>query len=223
MKALTLTQPWAALVVIGAKAIETRDWWTSFRGQILITASKKWPVDCKQLCLTPPFSTALGVNEGGLVPDLPLGYALGVVDLVECFKFDAETERKIRRRSELGTLPPFEADFGDYSAGRSGFVFKNERLLPDPVPCKGALGLWDVPADLEHAVLKQLKAMGVGEGSEAAADAMVAAFRAIDDTKADRGDVPCPICGGKLSFAISGPKRHVRAACETQGCLRFMS
>ena len=31
MKALTLTQPWATLVAIGAKRIETRIWRTDYR------------------------------------------------------------------------------------------------------------------------------------------------------------------------------------------------
>lgn len=34
MKALTLTQPWATLVAIQAKRIETRSWGTDYRGWI---------------------------------------------------------------------------------------------------------------------------------------------------------------------------------------------
>jgi hypothetical protein len=38
MKALTLTQPWATMVAIGAKAIETRSWSTPHRGWLAIHA-----------------------------------------------------------------------------------------------------------------------------------------------------------------------------------------
>jgi hypothetical protein len=38
MKGLTLTQPWATLVAIGAKRIETRSWPTRYRGLLAIHA-----------------------------------------------------------------------------------------------------------------------------------------------------------------------------------------
>lgn len=40
MKGLSLTQPWATLVAIGAKRIETRIWATSYRGPLAIHAAK---------------------------------------------------------------------------------------------------------------------------------------------------------------------------------------
>ena len=43
MKALTLTQPWASLVAIGAKRIETRSWSTPYRGLLAIHAAKGFP------------------------------------------------------------------------------------------------------------------------------------------------------------------------------------
>jgi hypothetical protein len=40
-KALTLYQPWASLVAVGAKTIETRPWSTSYRGELWIHAGKR--------------------------------------------------------------------------------------------------------------------------------------------------------------------------------------
>ena len=40
MKAISLLQPWATLVIIGVKTIETRSWGTHHRGNILIHASQ---------------------------------------------------------------------------------------------------------------------------------------------------------------------------------------
>jgi hypothetical protein len=40
MKALSLRQPWAHMVVHGPKHIENRRWNTSFRGEFLIHAAK---------------------------------------------------------------------------------------------------------------------------------------------------------------------------------------
>ena len=39
MTVISLLQPWAQLVVLGAKKIETRSWNTAFRGELLIHAS----------------------------------------------------------------------------------------------------------------------------------------------------------------------------------------
>lgn len=44
MKALTIRQPWASLISLGVKRIETRSWSTSFRGPLAIHAGKAWPV-----------------------------------------------------------------------------------------------------------------------------------------------------------------------------------
>lgn len=43
MKALTLTQPWASLVALGEKRIETRSWGTSYRGELAIHAAASIP------------------------------------------------------------------------------------------------------------------------------------------------------------------------------------
>ena len=40
MTAISLLQPWASLVVMGIKKIETRNWGTKHRGTILIHASQ---------------------------------------------------------------------------------------------------------------------------------------------------------------------------------------
>jgi hypothetical protein len=150
MKGISLTQPYATLVALREKRIETRGWRTSYRGEIAIAAAKKFPSEARGLCPTRPFSNALGSVA------LPTGMIVAVASLVECFQFDAGTEGRIRARSLIGRLPRFEADFGYYTAGRYGFVFDDVRALAEPVACKGALSLWDVPADVERVIRNQL-------------------------------------------------------------------
>jgi len=41
MKAISIMQPWAWLIVAGHKDVENRTWWTSFRGPVLIHAGKR--------------------------------------------------------------------------------------------------------------------------------------------------------------------------------------
>jgi len=59
LKALSLKQPWANLIVAGDKTIETRVWGTAYRGRILLLSSK-----------TPKIA--------------PAGFALATADLVDC-------------------------------------------------------------------------------------------------------------------------------------------
>jgi len=65
MKAITLHQPWASLVASGKKTIETRRWCTSWRGDVLICASKRRPVWPKEHLL-------------------PRGAAVCIARIVEC-------------------------------------------------------------------------------------------------------------------------------------------
>lgn len=41
MKALSIKEPWASLILTGRKTIETRTWCTKYRGQLLLCCSKK--------------------------------------------------------------------------------------------------------------------------------------------------------------------------------------
>lgn len=59
MKALSVKQPWANMIASGEKTIETRRWYTDYRGPLLIVSSK-----------TPPLE--------------PAGFALAEAKLVEC-------------------------------------------------------------------------------------------------------------------------------------------
>jgi ASCH domain. len=40
MKAISLKEPWASLMLEGKKTIETRVWKTNYRGKLLLCASK---------------------------------------------------------------------------------------------------------------------------------------------------------------------------------------
>lgn len=41
MKALSIKQPWAHLIVSGVKDVENRSWKTNYRGRIFVHASKQ--------------------------------------------------------------------------------------------------------------------------------------------------------------------------------------
>lgn len=159
MKGLSLTQPWATLVAIGAKRIETRSWHTSQyegRPRIAIHASKGYPADCRDLVRREPFKTTL---EG---QDLPLGAIVAVADLVGCGTTEAQLAawQAVNGR-DLGTImrTGMEYNFGDYSAGRWCFYLDNVQQLRQPVMAKGALGFWTLPLHVETMVQVQLEGL----------------------------------------------------------------
>lgn len=135
---LTLTQPWATLMAIGAKSIETRSWRTKWRGWFAIHASKSFPGECRDLCYTEPFNSAFlraGLNVLATDTDLPLGKVLAVVELVDCVKTESV-------RSKLDHA---ERTFGDYSDGRYAWMTRNVRRLREPFEMRGAQGLRLLP------------------------------------------------------------------------------
>jgi activating signal cointegrator 1 len=139
MKALTVMQPWATLVALGAKRIETRSWSTSYRGPLAIHASSRISREAAVICREPPFREALAAGgydeESGSVINpfgLPLGAVIAVATLVDV--------QRITR--EHAPAEP-ERSFGDYAPGRFAWLLDHVRRLPEPVAAKGALGLWE--------------------------------------------------------------------------------
>jgi hypothetical protein len=79
MKALSVQQPWANMIVSGVKTIETRVWKTKYRGNILIVSSR--------------------------FPEIALaGYALAIVDLIDCRKMIKSDEVKACCEISVRTL-----------------------------------------------------------------------------------------------------------------------
>lgn len=157
--ALSLTQPWATLVAIGAKRLETRSWSTSYRGRIAIHASKGFPTEARRLVRIDPFARAL--RQGGhrecMVDDLPRGAILATVDLVDVQPIHGHG-LPAAWREELNPTGEFESDldevaFGDYRSGRFAWRLENVRKLVDPVPVKGRLGVWWVDTSTARKVL----------------------------------------------------------------------
>ena len=128
MRALTIKQPWAAAITHGKKRCENRTWATKYRGALLIHAGAT--VDRHAIL---PF----GKNS-----ELP---AWGV------------TRSAIVAVAELVDVHPgcdCCRPWGEPHVYH--WQLDDVRPLPEPVPCKGRLGLWTPDADLTQAVNYQL-------------------------------------------------------------------
>ena len=117
MKALSLKQPFAELIVSGKKKIELRSWNTNFRGEFLVHASAK--------------PDAEAMKRFGYV-NLPTGAIVGKATLVNVKYYADEEEHKKDKGLHLAS-----SGWGNY-----GFILeKAERT--NLIPCKGKLGFWD--------------------------------------------------------------------------------
>ena len=127
MKAISIRQPWAWLIIHGGKDIENRDWPTKVRGRVLIHAAKGMTRD--------EYGTALGTallaanRDSGhasiAVPamsSVDRGGIIGSVEIVDCVS----------------------ASPSPWFFGRFGFVLRNPIALPFR-PMRGMLGFFDVP------------------------------------------------------------------------------
>jgi hypothetical protein len=134
VKALSLTQPWATLVLLGAKRYETRAWQTLHRGPLAIHAARTFPPAAQALCRLEPFRRVLAAAGISDATGLPRGALLGTVQLLAILPVEL-----------VLPLGPEEEAFGDYRAGRWAWELAGPTRLAAPVPYRGGVGLFDVP------------------------------------------------------------------------------
>ncbi len=127
MKAITIKQPWASLIVHGIKDIENRTWRTHFRGRVLIHASAD-----NRLMNIPPSEFLTGDQCVAIDKvrfpsrDWHLySVIIGSVEIVDCVQ----------------NHPSIWAEKGVYN-----WVLANPILYTKPIEnVKGKLSFWDYP------------------------------------------------------------------------------
>ncbi len=138
MKAITIWQPWASLIVEGQKGYETRSWYTSYRGPIAIHAAKR-PVEKVLEEINPSgmptfFLEALYSIFGQYFKEtLPTGGIVATAKLVDCIRITEEFVKGLSFKEEL---------FGDYTIGRYAWKLEGVKKIQRPIPVVGKQGLW---------------------------------------------------------------------------------
>ena len=122
MKCLSVSQPFANLIISGKKIIELRKWNTNFRGEFLIHAPIKIrKEDCKRL----------KINE-----ELVTGAIIGKADLYQVKKYNSIKEIRADQKFHFASKYFHNRTFG--------FMIKNAKSFRIPIPCKGKLGFFEV-------------------------------------------------------------------------------
>lgn len=171
MKAITIWQPWASLIVCGAKKYETRSWKTDYRGKIAIHAAKKdiysivnrLPHDMTTKMFQCLYG-AFDIYSGALKKlENTQGYIIATAELIDCLRIvnNPGTNIDIAKHIPIGAEsltndkhhPDFgkyivptkqEMLFGDWTPGRYAWELANVQILPELILAKGKQRLWEV-------------------------------------------------------------------------------
>ena len=145
MKALSGRQPWWWAILHAGKRIENRRWNTSYRGPILLHASKGCTVDefegaCDSMM------DVFGRGFAAQIPELsamPRGGIVGRARIVGCLPPD---QYEAAQTGDVGGTMPHDIDLRWWAEGQFGFVLADVEPLPF-VAWPGSLGLFHVPDD----------------------------------------------------------------------------
>ena len=123
-------QPWAELLVIGAKELETRPMQIHYRGPLLIHAGMKFDFGDLELCHSDP-------RFNKFIPDptkLVTGAIIGKVDIIECLPVE----------EALKVISATEKAFGDYRPGRYAWMCAGAVKFKTPIlNVRGQQGIWN--------------------------------------------------------------------------------
>ena len=123
MKCLSVSQPYADLIVQGKKTIELRTWNTKFRGEFLVHAPFKIKKDaCKRLV----------IDE----TKLRTGVIIGKAEIYDVKVYNSISELKSDYKKHFATE--------EFLRHKYGFLLKKPQELRMPIPYKGSLGFFNV-------------------------------------------------------------------------------
>lgn len=156
MKALTVKPPWSWAIARGGKNVENRTWAHPWRGPIAIHAGKSWDEDGEDspmvLDAWTKFAADLppmNCHHGPLRPEslwMEFGAVIAVATLTDVCSPDDEG---------------YDCECGPWAVPyQYHWRLTDVRPLAEPVPARGALGLWTLPDEVEAAVRAQLGAEG---------------------------------------------------------------
>jgi activating signal cointegrator 1 len=137
MRALSIWQPWASLIMSGDKKIEARSWAApySIQGQrIAIASTKTIRPEQRQAAEQEGFRKHYVATGLVGLANLPLGSVLGTVIVDGCREMDSEF---------LAELDEQEEAFGIYGPGRFAWLLVDPEPLGKPEEVRGGQGLWN--------------------------------------------------------------------------------
>lgn len=168
MPAITLHQPYASLIAVGAKRFETRSFPPPRKhiGQRIAIHAAQRPIQLAWRDLGDKTKAAIvnafqGTGVYGDLGKIPHGAVVCTAVVSGAYEYGEPstayggkpcwTVRSVIAGSiAINSNIPLDR-FGDYSPGRWAWLLEDVRVLPEPLPAKGRQGWWSV--DLPGEVL----------------------------------------------------------------------
>jgi len=161
MRAITLHRPWDWAMAHGGKNIENRPWapWSSVIGtRIALHAGKHFDEEgARSIASIRIMGTTEIENMRASSKDSVIVATTELVGYVRI-----TTGRRVLDHGKLSSEQLLEALESPWLFGPFGWLVRGTVALPEPVPCKGALGLWKLPPAVEREVLRQEEAVMIG-------------------------------------------------------------
>jgi activating signal cointegrator 1 len=132
MYVLSLLQPWASLIVMGVKTIETRRWQTAHRGPLLIHSGQRKAGAL--ITLEPPIAKHISSFD-----TLAFGSIIGQVNLVDIIPVASLHLSPIELAQQSLELNAFGED---ENLHRYAWMMEDAVQFKKPIPAKGHLHLW---------------------------------------------------------------------------------
>lgn len=131
LKALSIHGPWAWAIIAGHKRVENRSWTTPHRGRIAVHAGLSTGSDERAIGLF----RELGIDWP---EEFPRDVLIGTIDVVDILPQEEYL-------AKFGSDPKNRA----MAFGPLCWVLDNPRICK-PIPCPGALNLWNVAEALKR-------------------------------------------------------------------------
>lgn len=134
MKALTIPQPWASLIVENVKHIITLSYATNYRGPLAIHAGLEKNPAAKVMSRVWAYPYDI----------LPRGVILATCELVGCEPITDIPCVFVGEGLKVEVHPAgIEYLVGDYTLGRYAWILADVMPLDKPIPARGRQGLWE--------------------------------------------------------------------------------
>ena len=135
IRALSLQQPWADVVLRHGKMVENRKWKTNYRGIFLIHASKTYDKEGESFIR----SVLPDINLDSL-RIAPRGYIVGAATLIDCV--------------QASSIPLLENSTyrSPWALGPWCFLLDCILSFNEPVPCRGMLNFFPPPLEAYKAL-----------------------------------------------------------------------
>lgn len=127
MRMLTLKEPFATLISLKIKTIETRSWKTKYRGEMYIHVGLKRP------------NYVYKSNDFKKIADKyqynNFGYVICKCKLVDCIEMTEKYIEDVKKNNYINYI------CGEYKVGRFAWILEDIEII-DKFPAKGRLGIW---------------------------------------------------------------------------------